>query len=136
MEKKKRAKITKMLKKKKRIESDNAEIEEYLFILEEQRYLTVFIPGMDDDILLHQKSWNTIFKKANENIGKFIGHVLFYIQIKADQSDIQDYKSIIKDDKEKKQIFFESIFNTSKPLDVPFEMTHKDFDRFRRFLEK
>ena len=133
---KKRSKLTKMLKKTKRIESDNEEIEQYLFILEEQKYLTVFIPGFDDEIDLYRHSWNTIFRKTNENIGKFIGHVLFFIQTKANKSDISDYKSIKKGDKENKQIFFESIFNTSKPLDVPSDMSLKDFEKFQKFLNK
>ena len=133
---KKRSKLTKMLKKTKRIESDNEEVEKYLFILEEQEYLCVFIPGIDDEIELYRQSWNNIFRKTNENIGKFIGHVLFFIQIKANKSDISEYKSIKKGDKESKQIFFESIFNTSKPLDVPSDMTLKDFEKFQKFLNK
>ena len=133
---KKKSKMTKMYKKKKRIESDNNEIHDYLTLLNNKRYLTVSIPGIDEEIELYKESWDNIWKKTKENIGHFIGHVLFYIQIQTDKNEIDDYKNILLDNRESKQIFFESIFNTSKPLEAPFDMTENDFDKFNRFLNR
>ena len=53
----------------------------------------------------------------------------------ADKSEIDDYKNIIKDNTENKQIFFESIFNTSNPLDIPFEMKDSDFEKFNQIAK-
>ena len=129
-----RPKLTKMYQKKKRIESSNKEIMNYLDILEKRKTLSLTFPKVDEDHHLYKQSWENIFEKTGEKISYFIRHIIFYIQMKADQKEIDNYKNITKGEQETKQIFFESIFNTSKPLDIPFNMSDNDFEKYRRYF--
>ena len=133
---KKKPKMTKMYNKNKRIESDSNEIINYLNVLNKRKKIFVSIPKVEDELELYKKSWDNIWKKSNEPIGFFIRNILFILQMKADKSEIEDFKNIVNGDKENKQIFFESIFNVSKPLDIPFEMTDKDFEKFNKFFDQ
>ena len=133
---KKKPKLTKMYNKNKRIESDSKEVYNYLNILNKRKKIFVSIPKVEEDLDLYIKSWDNISKKSNEQIGFFIRHILFILQMKADKSEIEDFKNIKKEDKESKQIFFESIFNVSQPLDIPFEMTDNEFEKFDKFFTK
>ena len=130
-------KVKKFYKRKKRIESNNTEIENYLSLLNKRKpNLCVSFPEVEDEFHLYKKSWDNICKKTNESIGYFLRHILFIQQIPTDKNIIDNYKNIIKDDKEFKQIYFESIFNTSKPLDIPFNMDDKDFENYNRFFDR
>ena len=131
---KKKPKMTKMYNKNKRIESDSNEIINYLNVLNKRKKIFVSIPKVEDELELYKKSWDNIWKKSNEPIGFFIRHILFILQMKADKSEIEDFKNIKNSDKENKQIFFESIFNVSKPLEIPFEMTDNDFEKYNQFF--
>ena len=133
---KKKPKLTKMYNKNKRIESDSKEVDNYLNMLNKRKKIFVSIPKVEEDLELYIKSWDNILKKSNEEIGFFIRHILFILQMKADKSEIEDFKNIKKEDKESKQIFFESIFNVSQPLDIPFEMTDNEFEKFDKFFTK
>ena len=133
---KKKPKLTKMYNKNKRIESDSKEVYNYLNILNKRKKIFVSIPKVEEDLDLYIKSWDNISKKSNEQIGFFIRHILFILQMKADKSEIEDFKNIKKEDKDSKQIFFESIFNVSQPLDIPFEMTDNEFEKFDKFFTK
>ena len=130
-------KVKKFYKKIKRIESDFKEVNSYISLINEKKAnLFISFPESENELQLYKKSWDNIWKKTNESIGYFIRHILFIRQIPTDKNIIDNYKNIIKDDKETKQIYFESIFNTSKPLDFPFDMDDKDFEKFNRFFGK
>ena len=133
---KKKPKLTRMYNKEKRIESGNKEVENYLNIVNKRKKLFVSIPKVEDEIELKKTTWDKIWKKSGEQIGYFLRHILFILQMNADKSEIDDYKNIIKDNTENKQIFFESIFNTSNPLDIPFEMKDSDFEKFNQLFTK
>ncbi len=129
----KKKKQTRLYYKKKRIESDNQEIENYLEVLNHKKYLQISISTVEDEIDFSKKSWDNIFKKANEKIGYFIAHILFIHERQVYEDDIKDFKIVEKyDNKFGKQLYFESIFNISKPLDVPFEMSDNDFEKFNK----
>ena len=129
----KKKKQTRLYYKKKRIESDNQEIENYLEVLNHKKYLQISISTVEDEIDFSKKSWDNIFKKANEKIGYFIAHILFIHERQVYEDDIKDFKIVEKyDNKFGKQLYFESIFNISKPLDVPFEMNDNDFEKFNK----
>ena len=135
-EKKKKRKVTKMLNKVKRIESNKKEIEDYIEILNDKMKLVVSFPKVEDDLSLFRQSWEKIWIRSGEDIGYFLRHILFTIQMETDKNEIDNYKNITKDDKESKQIFFESIFNVSNPLDIPFNMTDNDFEKFNHFFNR
>ena len=129
----KKKKQTRLYYKKKRIESDNQEIENYLEVLNHKKYLQISISTVEDEIDFSKKSWDNIFKKANEKIGYFIAHILFIHERQVYEDDIKDFKIVEKyDNKFGKQLYFESIFNISKPLDIPFEMSDNDFEKFNK----
>ena len=133
----KKKKQTRLYYKKKRIESDNQEVENYLEILNHKKYLQISISTVEDEIDFSKKSWDNIFKKVNEKIGYFIAHILFIHERQVYEDDIKDFKIVEKYDKTfGKQIFFESIFNISKPLEVPFEMNDDDFEKFNKISNK
>ena len=133
----KKKKQTRLYYKKKRIESDNQEVENYLEILNHKKYLQISISTVEDEIDFSKKSWDNIFKKVNEKIGYFIAHILFIHERQVYEDDIKDFKIVEKYDKKfGKQIFFESIFNISKPLEVPFEMSDDDFEKFNKISNK
>ena len=133
----KKKKQTRLYYKKKRIESDNQEVENYLEILNHKKYLQISISTVEDEIDFSKKSWDNIFKKVNEKIGYFIAHILFIHERQVYEDDIKDFKIVEKyDNKFGKQIYFESIFNISKPLEVPFEMNDDDFEKFNKISNK
>ena len=133
----KKKKQTRLYYKKKRIESDNQEVENYLEILNHKRNLQISISTVEDEIDFSKKSWDNIFKKVNEKIGYFIAHILFIHERQVYEDDIKDFKIVEKyDNKFGKQIYFESIFNISKPLEVPFEMNDDDFEKFNKISNK
>ena len=133
----KKKKQTRLYYKKKRIESDNQEVEKYLEILNHKKYLQISISTVEDEIDFSKKSWDNIFKKTNEKIGYFIAHILFIHERQVYEDDIKDFKIVEKyDNKFGKQIYFESIFNISKPLEVPFEMSDDDFEKFNKISNK
>ena len=133
----KKKKQTRLYYKKKRIESDNQEVENYVEILNHKRNLQISISTVEDEIDFSKKSWDNIFKKTNEKIGYFIAHILFIHERQVYEDDIKDFKIVEKYDKTfGKQIFFESIFNISKPLEVPFEMSDDDFEKFNKISNK
>ena len=131
---KKKPKLTKIYNKEKRIETDNKEIENYLNILNKKKIIFLSFPHADDELDFNISTWNKIWKLSGEQIDHFIRHILFIQRIKADKSEINDYKKIMKDNRESKKIFFESIFFVSKPLDIPFEMKDSDFEEFNKLL--
>ena len=133
----KKKKQTRLYYKKKRIESDNQEVENYLEILNHKKYLQISISTVEDEIDFSKKSWDNIFKKVNEKIGYFIAHILFIHERQVYEDDIKDFKIVEKyDNKFGKQLYFESIFNISKPLEVPFEMNDDDFKKFNKISNK
>ena len=133
----KKKKQTRLYYKKKRIESDNQEVENYLEILNHKKYLQISISTVEDEIDFSKKSWDNIFKKVNEKIGYFIAHILFIHERQVYEDDIKDFKIVEKyDNKFGKQIYFESIFNISKPLEIPFEMNDDDFEKFNKISNK
>ena len=138
----KKKKQTRLYYKKKRIESDNQEIANYLEILNHNKTnhktrLQISISTVEDEIDFSKKSLDNILKKTNEKIGYFIAHILFIHERQVYEEDIKDFKIVEKyDNKFGKQIYFESIFNISKPLEVPFEMSDDDFEKFNKFSNK
>ena len=133
----KKKKQTRLYYKKKRIESDNQEIENYLEVLNHKRNLQISISTVEDEIDFSKKSWDNIFKKVNEKIGYFIAHILFIHERQVYEDDIKDFKIVEKyDNKFGKQLYFESIFNISKPLEIPFEMKDDDFEKFNKISNK
>ena len=133
----KKKKQTRLYYKKKRIESDNKEIENYLEILNHKRSLQISISTVEDEIDFSKKSWDNICRKSNEKIGYFIAHILFIHERQVYEDDIKDFKIVEKyDNKLGKQLYFESIFNISKPLEVPFEMSDDDFEKFNKISNK
>ena len=133
----KKKKQTRLYYKKKRIESDNQEVENYLEILNHKKQLQISISTVEDEIKIKKISWDNISKKANEKLGYFIAHILFIHERQVYEDDIKDFKIVEKYDKKfGKQIYFESIFNISKPLEVPFEMSDDDFKKFNKISNK
>ena len=133
----KKKKQTRLYYKKKRIESDNQEIENYLEVLNHKRNLQISISTVEDEIDFSKKSWDNIFKKVNEKIGYFIAHILLIHERQVYEDDIKDFKIVEKyDNKFGKQLYFESIFNISKPLEIPFEMKDDDFEKFNKISNK
>ena len=133
----KKKKQTRLYEKKKRIESDNHEIEKYLDVLNNKHNLLISMDNLEDEIDFSRKSWENICKKSNEKIGNFIAHILFIHEKQVYEDEIPDFKIVIKEDnKHGKQLFFESIFNVSKPLDIPFDMNDKDFEKFNKFFKR
>ena len=99
--------------------------------------MQISISTVEDEIDFSKKSWDNIFKKVNEKIGYFIAHILFIHERQVYEDDIKDFKIVEKyDNKFGKQLYFESIFNISKPLEIPFEMKDDDFEKFNKILIK
>ena len=133
----KKKKQTRLYYKKKRIESDKQEIKNYLEVLNHKRNLQISISTVEDEIDFSKKSWDNIFKKVNEKIGYFIAHILFIHERQVYEDDIKDFKIVEKyDNKFGKQLYFEPIFNISKPLEIPFEMKDDDFEKFNKISNK
>ena len=105
----------KIYERKKRIESNEEEINKYPKIFKNKKIIKIWINN--EEINLDKKYLDLIFNKINENFEKNISHIIFSALNKLEIKNKNDIN-----------IFNDSVIKVSIPLDIPFEMKDSDFE--------